>query len=148
MKWGSARYCVEYLANSTAEYLANSTMEYQTAPWSTIAMVTLNLESHFTRQGNLACLPSASSRAWQQRYFYFMENWLWWVPPLPAYLPSRSLGQSLSQASSILPLLALPTPPHPPRLTQRHPAGSRCPPHIQHGWAAQGPHGSPRPGPS
>lgn len=53
-------------------------------------MVTLNLESHFTRQGNLACLPSASSRAWQQRYFYFTENWLWWVPPLPAYLPRIS----------------------------------------------------------
>lgn len=30
MNWGSTRYCVEYLANSTAEYLANSIMEYQT----------------------------------------------------------------------------------------------------------------------
>lgn len=30
MNWGSARYCVEYLANITVEYLANSTVEYQT----------------------------------------------------------------------------------------------------------------------
>lgn len=74
------------------------------------------------------------------------------IGPTPlAYLSSRSLAQNLSWASSAQ-LLPAPNCPHRPRisapLTRGHPAGSLCPPHTRREWAARGPRGSPRLGPS